>query len=328
MMDAPEVAFHRYFQRRLSRPQRQVFRGKADLFKLHEGDAKALSEIQSLVNQSLALAGPNYHFDYVDSDEVQAMAFAYGGYAFVGATMALIRNLFSVCLKLATSDEVVAALGLTGHAAAPDFLVGISARVQLTFIAAHEFAHHSHGEVPEGAEEFRLDEFGPDSGRGLTQQAHEVAADGYAIYLVLDSVLVREYREFALEELGLATATPDEQDRALLAVVTVALGAQFTALSPRRVDEPTIYELTHPPPPARMYFVMQHAILWAEQYRPRLSEWITPQMFAPLMRSAAYAVLQSEHANWDAQVAFLSSAAGKRYTDELARAVNRYKSQL
>lgn len=326
-MDSAEVAFHRYFQRRLSRRQKQIFRGKADLFRLPQSEATPLLEIQALVNQSLTPEDPKFHFDYIDSDEVQAMAFAYGGYNFVGVTTALIGKLVAVSVKLGASHEVVVALGLAEHAES-DALAGISARLRLIFVAVHEFAHHLHGDVPDESEDVALDEFGHGSGRGLAQQAREVAADGFAVYLVLDSLLARDYRAFALEAIARTTAPLHEQDRALLALAIVALVAEFITFAPRHVDEATIFNLTHPPPPARMHFVMQHAILWAEQYRPHLHAWIAPAMFIPLMRSVAQAVSGGEDVNWQTQVTFLSSAAGKHYTEQLSNAVNRYKSEL
>ena len=77
-----------------------------------------------------------------------------------------------------------------------------------------------------------------------------------------------------------------------------------------------------------MRFVMEHALLWSDQNRPHLRAWMTPREFQPLMRAAANALWgPNGDASWLAQVAFLTSDAGRKYVETLDRAIDGYKSK-
>ncbi len=334
----PEVLFHRYFQHELSRPDRQAYRGKADLYRLNHGEMQLLADIQDMLNGALAneragdpLRSPDdrFHFDYIDSDLENAMAFFHEGYSFIGVTIGLVRNLLAICGRLGGSMEVISALGLRAPDLERDLLTATSTRLQLFFVVVHEYTHHIHGHVPRrGSGRTELDEYGPEAGTGMEQQTLEVDADGFAVYLVLTNLIAGADRPNAIAALGIGATSPELQDRVLLATFVTALCAHFLSRSPRVVDASTAYSLTHPPPAARMRFVLEHALLWSDQYRPHLREWMTPREFQPLMRAAANALWgPNGDASWLAQVAFLTSDAGRKYVETLDRAIDGYKSK-
>lgn len=88
----PEVLFHRYFQ---SRPhlQRDGYRGKADLDRLPPQPlpVSLLESLQGMMNEALVHENTNipehvdhdpFHFDYIDSNDPNALAFCSDGYSF------------------------------------------------------------------------------------------------------------------------------------------------------------------------------------------------------------------------------------------------------
>ena len=203
-------------------------------------------------------------------------------------------------------------------------------RLQLFFVVAHEYTHHIHGHIPRSASRrLELDEYGPEAGIGMERQTWEVDADGFAVYLGLNNLIAGEDRPKAIAALGIGAGPVELQDRVLLATFVTALGAHFLSRSPRVVDASTAYTLTHPPPAARMQFVMEHARLWSDQNRPDLWAWMTPSEFQTLMRAAANALWGSDgDTGWSAQVAFLTSDVGRKYVGTLVRALDAYKSRL
>ena len=271
-----------------------------------------------------------FHFDYIDSDLENAMAFFHEGYSFIGVTIGLVRNLLATCGRLGTSTEVVSALGLRAPDLPLELLTATSIRLQLVFVVAHEYTHHIHGHVRRRASgPAELDEYGPEAGIGIERQTWEIDADGFAVYLALDNLIAGEDRPKAIAALGIGASSPELQDRVLLATFVTALGAHFLSRSPRVVDASTAYSLTHPPPAARMQFVMQHVELWSDQSRPHLRAWMTPREFQTLMRAAANALWgPNGDAGWSAQVAFLTSDVGREYVGTLRRALDGYKLRL
>jgi hypothetical protein len=99
----PEVAFDRYF-RGLSAKQRKKYEGKFDLDQLESGPLKMLLlALQHALNIELAHERPvrehrdhpPFHVDYIRSTQVNALAFKYEGYSFVGLTIPLVEWLLS-----------------------------------------------------------------------------------------------------------------------------------------------------------------------------------------------------------------------------------------
>ncbi len=88
----PEVLFHRYFQNPARHPDnRRAYRGKQDLDTLPQPLAAFLSDVQNALNEALRnekqnvlehVNHPPFHFDYIDSDVSNALAFGVPDYSF------------------------------------------------------------------------------------------------------------------------------------------------------------------------------------------------------------------------------------------------------
>src|ERR1017187_9518930 len=116
----PEVSFDRFF-RGLSASRRTVYKGKFDLDRLESSEFRQLllkiqnGMIYALNNEKQVPEHkdhPPFHVDYIDSSDVNALAFRHEGYSFIGLTIPLIDTIFETCTRLSTFEAIAAILGV------------------------------------------------------------------------------------------------------------------------------------------------------------------------------------------------------------------------
>ena len=341
MSTPPEVLFHRFFQtERSGLEDRQTYKGKQDLDLLKPTVRSLLVVIQNSLNEALLnekrnvpehVDHPPFHFDYIDSNIPNAVAFRYEGYSFIGITMALIYRLWDTCDRLSRSDAVGTSLGIHLTPEEYEGILVVLFRMQLNFVVLHEFTHHVHGHVsplrsvPEFCDEILA---GSETG-SLEQQAREVDADGYAAYLMLAHLFDSEWRSQAVKLLKCEREAGNVQDEVLISTFVVAVGAFFFVRPPVALDNASVFDLTHPPQAARMNFVMENVMGWCKQNRPVLSEFMTKDRFNMLMSAAADATWgMNGGRDWGAQIAFLLSHDGSEYFKKLAECVKAHVCSL
>jgi hypothetical protein len=324
----PERAFDLYFNDGRSRKLRP-YRGRARLDQLQGRTlpSNLLSDIQKSLNEALAVARkfPDHsphdplHLDYVDSEISNALAFCYGGYAFIGVTIPLTTLLWDICHRLSTSAAVATALGLNASQCDPEMLHVVLFRAILNLIVSHEWAHHVRGHVSRQSrhgvwiEEVRVDT----ASGSMATQSLEADADGYAAYFGLAHLIdSTDGRPHAVRLLNLASVPTVTQDQVLFSCFLCAFaGFVFVLPAPPSLDAETMSRLSHPPQAARLHFLMQHAHTWCRQNRPLLFQWITVDRFQMLMATVANVMWGNERRNqWAAQVAFLGSPEGRAYS--------------
>ena len=83
--------------------------------------------------------------DFIKSDYVNALAFRYDGYSFVGLTMPLLEMAFQLCTQLAQSADLLSALGLGFTGKISEALGAVLFRVMIFFVVSHEYTHIVHG---------------------------------------------------------------------------------------------------------------------------------------------------------------------------------------
>jgi hypothetical protein len=159
----PEVLFHRYFQ---SRPhlQRDGYRRKADLDRLspQQLPVSLLESLQAMMNGALLDENTNipehvphdrFHFDYIDSHDPNALAFFSDGYSFIGVTIPLLEQLWQASTRHNESPSVTSIFDIQltdsqrGTMTITQRIQVAAFRLQLFFIALHEFTHVVHGHV-------------------------------------------------------------------------------------------------------------------------------------------------------------------------------------
>ena len=338
---APEVLFHRFFQREEHSPlDRQNYKGKQDLDALEPTVRSLLSGIQESFNEALReekrnvpehVDHPPFHFDYVDSDVSNALAFRYEDYSFIGVTMTLIHMLWDTCVRLSRSEAVATLLGVTLARDEYDPVHVVLFQTQLKFVVSHEYTHHVHGHVfPRGSESMFSNEILDDGASGsIEQQALEADADGYAAYHVLAHLIDGEGRSHAVSLLKIEAAPSGFQDEVLFACFIVGVGAFLFVRPPTALDNASIYALTHPPQAARMDYVMRHAMAWCKQNRPGLEAQMTIDRFRMLMNAVAEATWgMNGGRDWAAQTASLLSQGGSEYLKSLDKSLKAHVQSL
>jgi hypothetical protein len=332
----PAVCFHRFFQCRYQPPVRpedpdsRLYRGRLDLSRLGDPTLESLLlGIQTSFNDALRdekqnvaehVPHPPFHFDFIDSDIPNALAFQYGGYSFIGVTAPLIYMVWDVCLRLSSSGIIKTLLGVKVATSDGDPLHVVLFRTLLNFVVSHEYTHHVHGHVRADTVDAVLSNEVLDEGeRGsLDQQTLEADADGYAVFQVLANLIDGAERAYATKLLNLSNESTQVQDQVLFSSVVITTGGYFYVRPPALIDAVRVYTLTHPPQAARMDCVMRQALSWCRQNRPRLAEWMQPDIFGALMAGVAEAALGIDGGtNWAAQTAFLRGGDGAAYIKAL-----------
>jgi len=333
------VLFHRYFQGH-SAPQRLQYRGKHDLRGLDPPDFEPfLTELQVVLNEALSnqrLDVPGhvetlfpFHFDYIDSDVSNALAFRYEGYSFIGVTIPLIYQLWDVCVALSKSERVRHLLDLGDLD--PDPLRVVLFRVAMFFVVLHEWTHHVHGHLASAGEPiFPYEVLDESQIGGLEDQVLEADADGYAVFYVLANLIGGLARSTAVELLGLSAELEVSQDGVLFSCFVVAVGAFLFVGAPVDVDSTKVYKLTHPPQALRFSSIMQWAMSWCTHNRPGLDEaWMGLHLFQPLMDAVAEATWDLNGGrHWRGQVQFLRSDEGVQYARDFRERVENYVRSL
>ncbi len=333
----PARLFDLYFNDGRSRKSR-LYRGRARLDQLQGRTLppNLLVDIQRMLNEALALEKKDvrehvehdaFHLDYIDSDHPNALAFCYGGYAFIGITIPLTTLLWDICHHLSASPPLVTALGLNVNECDRDMLHVVLFRLILTFVVSHEWAHHVRGHV--SRQSIWVEEIRVASARGsIEMQSLEADADGYSAYFGLAHLIdSAEGRLHVVGLLKLEHASRVVQDQVLFSCFLAALAGFVFVLPTPSLEKENLSGLSHPPQAARLHFLMQHAVMWCTQNRPLLGMWMTVDRFQMLVAAVANRLWGGERWDeWAAQVAFLRSPDGAAYSRDLTTRLDALKA--
>ena len=311
------------------------YRGRVDLT-THD-IREELVAIQQAFNAALAVEGQNitdhaphplFHFDYLDSDLHNALAFTDGAYSFIGVTLPLVGNVSRVSDALSASDAVVSGLDLplTNER---ELIHSALFWMMLNFVVTHEYSHHVRGHIQGALEPDLMDEIRGGSLNGSIQrQAREADADGYSAYFSLTFWFDNpEGRRLAVQLLQLEDVSTERQEEILFSCFLTAV-AGFTFLrEPESLDTDTAYRRTHPPQSLRLRMVTGFIRKWASDFRPTLFSWMTNDRFRVLMDAVSAVVWTTSGyaAGWSAQAAFLRSPEGAAYVDTVYAELNRLR---
>ncbi len=269
----------------------------------------------------------NFHFDYIEDAGIpNALAFEYEGYAFVGITMSLIKQLWKTSDDLSLSTDVAAMLGNTVTSEQREMTIIEFFETQILFVVLHEFAHHDLGHLSRHLVCDFWNEILPQPSEcNIERQARETTADGWATTLGLNHLMTTEQRNSYLVNLGHPRIADDSADEILLSFFIMAMAAFFLIMEPQICDEAKVYKFSHPPYAARMNDAMRNVQTWCKQNRPRLEQWLTLKHFQELLFVVEKALHKS---GWKQQTAFLRSEDGGRYIKELQERAIAQISQL
>jgi hypothetical protein len=196
---------------------------------------------------------------------------------------------------------------------------GLFFQTEMNFLFSHEYTHHVHRHCVEASAFTQLRNELP-IGRGcggLDPQAQELDADGYAVMLVLAHVLRGERRTSALEALGqgdLPALAGDEVLLLCLLLTTFAYLCSFWRTEARIVS---LYDLTHPPPPIRIKYVIEVAKMWCSLNDSLPTTWFDPARLERLFAAAAELIDATTKQTWQQRISVLRSREGEEYDRRL-----------
>lgn len=308
-------------------PDNYVYHARGDL--LDERFRSLLIRLRETLNAALltesanasdGVPNPPLHFDYVDANEQNAIAFQHDNCAFILVTLPMMALVRQTAQSLGSSAAIAHILGIAPlNAQISDRLAEALFSIQLSFLVSHEYTHHAHEHVkPASGAELAIQKeiSGEESGR-LAQQAQEAAADSYAVYMVLANLFEGDGRPSAALALSSkSNSSPTDED--LLALFHFATGGFFCAFPQAAISSATVYSRSHPPEDVRMNYVIHSMNSWCNQSRPALETWMNLARYQAHMRAVVEAVRGAVgRPGWNAQLTFLLSAPGKEYLKHL-----------
>lgn len=164
--------------------------------------ATAFADIKAEINNRfktnaagiVAPEGPvRIHMDYIASSMVNAFAFYFEGWYFIGITDGMLELFAKSCKALWGLNGLAVLLGIDPVREKRDIIFQFALLLELQYISNHELGHLFHGHcagLREGRyrAEFDVATLVANS-VGMEGQARELEADGYAINLLLKNLL-------------------------------------------------------------------------------------------------------------------------------------------
>lgn len=326
-MDDPEISFHRYFRTLTNPGHRAIYRGKADLDLLEPTLRSLLLTLQQSYNTALKQrrnvfergACPEFHIDYVDATIMSAFSFEFEGRAFLALSIPLITAAWRASEQLCQSQGVMDHFK-TGGLVDLGEVVTVLFLGQMSFLVAHEFAHHDRGHFSRRLETGELsNDLATNIASGsLAEQAKEIDADGWAVMLNVDHWFSGGGRGSVLRALKAGEADDPQADQLLLTFFVASVCAALLLWRPQHVDERNAYELSHPPQAARIERILLTIDMWARDSRPLLVLEAQQHRFPALTAAIEDALApMTGFQNWQQQVGFLRTSAGECYIHAL-----------
>lgn len=327
----PEVLFDRFFRSRRHLLDEGLL-GKVDLDRLTPTTfpIHLLFDLQAMMNNALLVENSNipghvdhdpFHFDYLNANEPNAIAFRADRYSFIGITIQLVDQLWAAGTRLSAVPELQVLMRMEPTDAdradmtAAERLQVVLFRLQFFFVVLHEFSHIVHGHIQQDDDSPFASEIVPRNGGSIEMQGRESDADGYAIYFLLANVFDgSQERRHLLRLLGKDQLPDADQDGVLFAGFVMAAAAFIFAQKPQSFDGHDLFARTHPLQVVRLRLMMKAAHAWCEQNRPALCPRTRGRQFHELIRRLAHAICgPSGQARWDEQLQFIRSDEGQQY---------------
>lgn len=167
--------------------------------------AKAFTDIKSELNARFAnnaadIVAPEgsvqIHMDYIGNSTVNAFAFYFEGWYFIGLTEGMLDLFAKSCTALWRLNPLSDVLGIELSNGHRDLIFQFALLLELQYISNHELGHMFHGHCADLVAgryraEFSVAALVAES-QGMEGQARELEADGYAINLLLKNLLLTQ----------------------------------------------------------------------------------------------------------------------------------------
>jgi hypothetical protein len=230
--------------------------------------------------------------------------------------MPLIEALGRASDALSRSSSVSSLLHVVPEEAPDNLVLSLLFATQLSFLVAHEFAHHDRGHLSSRSHGAGIwnDLDASFCCGSLREQAQEIDADGWAVFLQLTHLLLGQGRTTSLAALHIESEPDGRADKLLLSLFVVSVCALLFLWPPAKFDEVSIYNLSHPPQAARMEAIVANIRIWCAGKRPDINTSMTEDRLQKLIGATERAMWELDRGStWRKQIDFLRSPDGARY---------------
>ena len=124
---------------------------------------------------------------------MNAIAFRYEGYSFIGLTIALIFSIWDVCVRLSRSEKIASLIGVQIAADGSDALRVVLFRIVLFFVVLHDWRGLTYTGTLAGILCASTIFSNGSSVGDLREQSFEADADAYAVYNILPNFIGGSY---------------------------------------------------------------------------------------------------------------------------------------
>lgn len=322
--EMPEIIFHRA----LIGSGSPYPRGKQNIDFLPEYKRQLFQDTYDLINvkfqQQGERLGRKLHFDFIDSDNSNALAFRAHDFAMVGATRGLVDHLVLFSGRLSGKSRFVIACGLENSAVlGSDKFAVLLFSLTLQFLASHELGHHLHGHVDFGAASGTpfFHEFidATAAQNNIDLQAMEIDADAYAVALQLSNMFQEQKADIAR---GLGISVSEVPNRTILALFLATVICFLHSNPQTKYPGDSIHSLRHPPRVIRLNYIIGNIQRWCSENLPELGRWPEQKEF----QNIAQIVVESSGVaakgmSWSEEDRFIISELGKRHIKNLDTAL-------
>ena len=324
-----EQSFDRYFG---TLPASDTLRG-ARILDFHTARteevrnlAKAFIDIKAEINQrfvtnALDIVAPTgavrIHMDYIASYEVNAVAFRFEDWYFIGITEGMLELFAKSCSDLWRLNPLGDLLGAELTNDKRDLIFQFVLLLELQYISNHELGHMFHGHCADlSAGRYRA-EFSVQSllaeSLGMEGQAKELEADGYAVNLLLKNLLQSPSGPFMHQRVQSNMAVRGF----VLTLFVLSVAAVLYYLESMTFNPSAVRRATHSDGLVRMNILMGEILGWCTDNVgwPNAIPLADFQRIMSLVATAASNPAQERI--WTEQGAYLQTDAGKAYLNDI-----------
>jgi hypothetical protein len=288
--------------------------------------APALAEIRAEINQrfetnATEIVTPDgsvrIHMDYIASAKINAFAFFFEDWHFIGITRGMLELFINSCTALWRLNALEDLLGVDLDTVRRDTLFQFVLLLQLQYISNHELGHMFHGHCPA----LRTGQYRSElsvttllaNSKGMEEQAHELEADGYAINLILRNLLEGQNGNFMHDRLKSRML----ERKFVVTLFILSIGSLLYFFEPAPFDSAKVRSHTHTEGLIRMNILLGEILGWCKE-NLRWENAITLDECQRIMSLVAIAASDStQETVWKAQGEFLNTPDGRAYLNEL-----------
>lgn len=288
--------------------------------------AKALTDIKAEVNARFAtnaadIVAPEgsvqIHMDYIGSSTVNALAFYFDGWYFIGITEGMLDLFAKSCVALWRLNPLSDILGVELSNERRNLIFQFTLLLELQYISNHELGHMFHGHCAD----LRAGHYRAEltvaalvaESQGMEGQARELEADGYAINLLLKNLLLTN----SGTHMHTRVASTKSVREFILRLFILSLAAVLYHLDTPPFDPGKVRSRTHSEGLVRMNILLGEILGWCTDNAgwPNAISLGEFQNVMDLVATAASNTSQDQI--WQDQGAYLLTEEGKTYLDDI-----------